>query len=227
MNYHFITPKEGVSHPIPTQFDDTQPGGQSFIQLNFDVPPYPTPLNKTGDKIGWWDKHKPLFIQTVALGPIETKNSGARNPDKRLSDYSFFHGCRKITIKNNVISSIEVVHMSEIRGPRPRLCSIRELCRVRGVSFPASLHSLAEDIKGINPICDRLKAPPRPFQITVPDVFNFHPTIAERRIKNAGLRANMVGCSHQNCRVSSQDPIAGTVVPKDSTVTCTAEDITL
>jgi hypothetical protein len=81
----------------------------------------------------------------------------ARNPDRRLSDYSFFHGCRKITIKNNIISSIEVVHMNEIRGVRPRLCSLKELSRARGISYPASLRTLAEDIKRIPPISERLK----------------------------------------------------------------------
>jgi hypothetical protein len=47
--------------------------------------------------------------------------------------------------------------MSEIRGPKPSLCSLRELCRVRGISFPASIRALAGDIKRIPPISERLK----------------------------------------------------------------------
>ena len=61
-----------------------------------------------------------------------------------------------ITVINNVISSIETVHMSEIRGPRTRLSSLKELCRVRGISLPASIRNLAEDIKKIPPISERL-----------------------------------------------------------------------
>ena len=156
MKFHFITPKEGLTLPRFTQVDDTQAGSQPFIEERIEVPSYPTPLNKTSNKIGWWSKHSPLLIQTVALGPVETFNNGARNPDRRLSDYSFFHGCRKITVINNVISSIETVHMSEIRGPRTRLSSLKELCRVRGISLPASIRNLAEDIKKIPPISERL-----------------------------------------------------------------------
>jgi hypothetical protein len=63
----------------------------------------------------------------------------------------------------------------------------------------------------------------------VPNVTHpaLHPTIAKIRIENAGLRAHMVGCSHANCFVTTQDPEGGTLVPKDSTVTCHSEDITL
>jgi hypothetical protein len=86
-----------------------------------------------------------------------TDDNNARNPDTRLSDYSFFHGCRKITVKNNIISSIETIHMNEIRGVRPRLCSLKELSRARGISFPVSIRSLAEDIKRIPPISERLE----------------------------------------------------------------------
>jgi hypothetical protein len=156
MKPYFIVPREGVSIPRFIQVTDrrTDP---PFIENRIEVKPYPTPLNKTNDKMGWWTKHRPLFVQTVALGPLETFNNNAKNPASRLSDVSFFHGCRKITIKNNVISSIETVHMSDIRGDRPRLCSFKELCKVRGVSLPASIRTLAEDISFITPIGHRLK----------------------------------------------------------------------
>jgi hypothetical protein len=160
MKYHFTVPKDGLIQPrfaqtaIPTV---PEGDGDPIIAECIEVPTNANPLNKTNDKISWWTKHRPLFIETEALGPISTKNFGARNPDARLSSYGFFHGCRKITIRNNVISSIEVVHMSEIRGPKSRLCSLRELSRVRGISFPASIRALAEDIKRIPPISERLK----------------------------------------------------------------------
>jgi hypothetical protein len=78
-----------------------------------------------------------------------------------------------------------------------------------------------------NGVCvpDVITPPP----VTVPNVTTpaLHPTIAKIRIQNAGLSAHMIGCSHENCFVTTQDPEAGKLVPKDSTVTCTSEDITL
>jgi len=47
--------------------------------------------------------------------------------------------------------------MSEIRGPRPSLCSLKELLNARGISLPASIRTLAEDMKRIPPISERLK----------------------------------------------------------------------
>jgi Calcineurin-like phosphoesterase len=154
MIYHFTAPKEGITVPTFTEVLD---GHAQFIEKWIEVPPYPTPLNKTSDKMAWWTKHRPLVIQTAALGPIETFHNRLGNPDRRLSDYSFFHGCRKIIVKNNSISSIEYIHMNEIRGSKPRLCSLKELCRVREISFPASVRSLAEEIRLIPPIAQRLK----------------------------------------------------------------------
>jgi hypothetical protein len=148
MEFFFIVPKGGLSKPRFAQTAIPRAdGGDPITAECIEVPAYSYPLNKTNDKVSWWTNHRPLFVETEALGPISTKNSFAMNPDTRLSDYGFFQGCRKITIKNNVISSIEVVHMSEMRGPRPRLCSLKELCKLRAMSFPASLRSLAEDIQ--------------------------------------------------------------------------------
>ena len=153
MEYYSIVPKDGVSSPVFKY--DHRP--DALFPRIIEVPPYPTPLNKASDKIGWWTEHRPLFIQTAPLGPVETLNSGTVLTSKRLSDYALFQGCKLITIENNVISSIETVKMSEIQGPRPRLCSLKELVKVRGISFPASIRSLAEDISLIPPISQRLK----------------------------------------------------------------------
>jgi hypothetical protein len=62
--------------------------------------------------------------------------------------------------------------------------------------------------------------------ITVPKVTGLHPTIAKRKLEDAGLRTNMVGCSGPNCRVVGQDPEGGRRVPYRSRITCESEDVT-
>jgi hypothetical protein len=81
-----------------------------FVKELAEVLPYLTPLNKMDNKVQWWTQHRSLFLQTAALGPIGTINNGIEEPrGERLVDYILFDGCRKITIKNNVIPSIEIV----------------------------------------------------------------------------------------------------------------------
>jgi hypothetical protein len=36
-----------------------------------EVPPYLAPFYKTDNKVQWWTQHRPLFLQTAALGPLE------------------------------------------------------------------------------------------------------------------------------------------------------------
>jgi Calcineurin-like phosphoesterase len=152
MKFYSTIPREGLSQPMFTDRD------HRFFNEAVEVPVNPTPLNKTADKIGWWTNHRPLIIQTAALGPLETINAGAiQIMPRRLSSYGLFQGCRNIMVKNNTISSIETVKMGEIRGRRPRLCSLKELVKARGIPFPASIRSLAEEISLIPPISQRLK----------------------------------------------------------------------
>ncbi|MBS1576441.1 MAG: metallophosphoesterase, partial [Bacteroidetes bacterium] len=55
----------------------------------------------------WWNKRKPLFIQTCATGPIERQRGSAiHQPDLR--------GCRVITVRNNIISKINYVYQEQI-----------------------------------------------------------------------------------------------------------------
>jgi hypothetical protein len=60
------------------------------------VPPYPNPLNSASDKRGWWDNHRPLVLQTGALGPIE---------DPQVS----FSGFRVLTVADNLIQTVHFV----------------------------------------------------------------------------------------------------------------------
>jgi hypothetical protein len=61
-----------------------------------EVPPYPTPLNRTDNKNQWWTQHRPLLLQTAALGPIETINSGIELPrGESLADRGHFMDAEK------------------------------------------------------------------------------------------------------------------------------------
>ena len=44
------------------------------------VPPYPDPLNTSADPRAWWAAHRPLVLQTGALGPLENPGQLQRLP---------------------------------------------------------------------------------------------------------------------------------------------------
>lgn len=112
MYYVRIIPKEGITAPIIV----TDHRADAIFTKLLEVPAYSSPLNKVTDKKAWWTQHKPLFIETTALGPLETINYGHVREKHRLSEISLFQGCRKITIYDNVISMIESVTLKEVRA---------------------------------------------------------------------------------------------------------------
>jgi hypothetical protein len=59
------------------------------------VPPYANPLNSAPDPRAWWEQHRPLVLQTGALGPLRTVD--------------FFSGFRVLAVKNDVIDKIHYV----------------------------------------------------------------------------------------------------------------------
>lgn len=64
------------------------------------VPPYADPLNGTGDPAAWWESHRPLVLQTGALGPI----SGLRE----------YAGFRVVEVADNVIKRISRVPIERL-----------------------------------------------------------------------------------------------------------------
>ena len=64
------------------------------------VPPYADPLSDTGDPAAWWESHRPLVLQTGALGPI----SGLRE----------YAGFRVVEIADNVIKRISRVPIERL-----------------------------------------------------------------------------------------------------------------
>lgn len=77
---------------------DASPWKMPFDALEkymIQVPPYANPLNTAPDPQTWWAAHRPLVLQTGALGPF-----------KRTE---FFTGFRVIAVKHDVIDKIHYV----------------------------------------------------------------------------------------------------------------------
>jgi hypothetical protein len=73
-----------------------------------DVPPYPNPLSSAQDPRAWWAEHRPLVLQTGALGPL--KNWNVR-----------FEGFRMVSVKNNVIDKIHFLSIEKLEANRYQL----------------------------------------------------------------------------------------------------------
>jgi hypothetical protein len=79
-----------------------------------DVPPYPDPLNATSDARQWWEKHRPLIMQTAAVGPVD-QNTRRDTDTNKLRPRTVFQGIRVFTVADNVIRRGHYVTMQEIR----------------------------------------------------------------------------------------------------------------
>jgi hypothetical protein len=60
------------------------------------IPPYPNPLVDAVDKSAWWNEHRPLMVQTAALGPMENNQVS-------------FSGFRLVTVRSDVIQNIDFI----------------------------------------------------------------------------------------------------------------------
>ena len=72
------------------------------------VPPYADPLASSPDADEWWDRHRPLVLQTGALGPLE-------------NDQVSFSGFRVLTVAAGVITDIRHVPMARLHDAGYRL----------------------------------------------------------------------------------------------------------
>lgn len=83
-----------------------------------EVPPYATPLSSAGDLPTWWREHRPLIMQTAALGPIDT-NQRTALPN------ACFQGFRVISVENNVIANIRYLTLAHLNRGEPSAPSER------------------------------------------------------------------------------------------------------
>ena len=72
------------------------------------TPPYAEPLNSAADKRGWWQRHRPLLLQTSCLTPLD-------------NDQASFSGFRVISVADDVIQAIHFVSMDRIQAGGYRL----------------------------------------------------------------------------------------------------------
>lgn len=97
-----ITADAGINEPIRKNSNGTftmrtKPNGASLDQT------------KEGARNLWWNWYQPLFIQTGALGPMNSQRGGdnvLHSPDVR--------GCRTIAIENKTIKRVHYVTQKEI-----------------------------------------------------------------------------------------------------------------
>ena len=87
---------------------------------SLEIPPYQAPLSLATDKRQWWEKHRPLLLQTGAVGPMDVNQRRETVAGKkRTYPGPSFLGCRLIDVKGNVIHRIKYATMSEIRRALP------------------------------------------------------------------------------------------------------------
>jgi predicted MPP superfamily phosphohydrolase len=89
--------------------------GVEFDIYELETPPYENPLVSQSDKAEWWRIHSPLYLQTAALGPLDTYER-KNVPEDDLSNLGLhFSGVKVITVVNNIISTIETVTLPAMR----------------------------------------------------------------------------------------------------------------
>ncbi|MCB9700906.1 MAG: metallophosphoesterase [Myxococcales bacterium] len=88
--------------------------------LVLDVPPYADPLEASAKPKAWWQRHRPLMVQTASIGPLDAYQ---RLDDERTRPQPSFRGARLLTIAGDVITRVDYLTIAELEGapaPRPR-----------------------------------------------------------------------------------------------------------
>jgi len=100
----------------PSMVRDHRGGGLTEFFL-LDVPPYAHPLAEAKDKRGWWTTHRPLHIQTAALGQTDhhqrrLKPAEQAEPRRPVS----FQGFRVMLMRGDAIAAAHYVTFKELRA---------------------------------------------------------------------------------------------------------------
>ena len=77
------------------------------------VPTYNRPLDKTSDSKTWWKQHRPLMVQTAAVG-FGSNQRKDPSVNKEMPEPNF-SGVRLLSVENNVIAKMKYLLMSDIR----------------------------------------------------------------------------------------------------------------
>jgi hypothetical protein len=79
------------------------------------IPPYADALSAADDKAGWWNRHRPLIMETAALGPRSGGSNDRSDPGKRKPNHNF-QGFRVLSVSGPTVSAIRYVEMDELRA---------------------------------------------------------------------------------------------------------------
>ena len=115
-------------------------GGTTVEKIFFDIPPYANPLNSSSDPSAWWRDHRPLVLQTSALGPISPRQrfdprwrlrvpggvldvvvESQQRPGDSYDPLPpqpvnvTFQGFRLIQVRSNAIARIRYITLAELR----------------------------------------------------------------------------------------------------------------
>jgi hypothetical protein len=108
-----VEPKMDVTYVevVPGAAPDAKPLPMSrpaMFKNQLEVPPYATPLSSSPDPRAWWAEHRPLVLQTGALGPLDNSQVS-------------FTGFRVLSVKNDVIDKIHFVSTERLEASQYRL----------------------------------------------------------------------------------------------------------
>lgn len=89
---------EAIAHAVPHPMPFAAKHGHVVH-----VPPYADPLSASADPRSWWERHKPLLLQTGALGLQE-------------NDQVSFAGLRVLTVRADVIDRVHFVPIDRLQA---------------------------------------------------------------------------------------------------------------
>ena len=96
---------------VPGAAPDAAPSRMSQTAMHkyrLQIPPYATPLASAADPKAWWTEHRPLVLQTGALGPLDNTQVS-------------FTGFRVVMVKKDVIDKIHFVSTERLEASQYRL----------------------------------------------------------------------------------------------------------
>lgn len=110
---HTATPVTDVTYldvveGAPASAMPERGSGEEAYNYVLRIPPYANPLDKTGDVHGWWQAHRPLVLQTGALGPLDTAQVS-------------FSGFRLLAVKNNLVEKVHFLSSERLERAGWRL----------------------------------------------------------------------------------------------------------
>ena len=82
-----------------------------------EIPPYANPLDKVFHKPGWWEEHRPLIVETAALGPLDQHQRPKlvkTASGMAMKSSATFQGFRCFQVEGNVIHKGHYITLKEL-----------------------------------------------------------------------------------------------------------------